>query len=58
MLKLLCSTSLSCGFMTANDSVATCRAAQDAGCIAYLPKPFSAQLLIEAIKLAGAQDLE
>ena len=45
-------------FMTANDSAATCRAAQDAGCIAYLPKPFSAQLLIEAIKLAGAQDLE
>jgi len=45
-------------FMTANDSAATCRAAQDAGCIAYLPKPFSAQLLIEAIKLAGPQDLE
>ena len=45
-------------FMTANDSTATCRAAQDAGCIAYLPKPFSAQLLMEALRLAGARDLK
>jgi FixJ family two-component response regulator len=36
-------------FMTAADSAATRQAAVDAGCIAYLRKPFLAKLLIEAI---------
>lgn len=41
-------------FMTANDSAATSQAAQDAGCIAYLAKPFPATMLMEAIKRATA----
>jgi FixJ family two-component response regulator len=36
-------------FMTAIDNEATRKEAFDAGCIAYLRKPFLAQLLIEAI---------
>jgi len=36
-------------FMTAADSEATRREAVDAGCVAYLRKPFLAKLLIEAI---------
>ena len=36
-------------FMTAVDSEATRQAAVDAGCVAYLRKPFLAKLLIEAI---------
>jgi FixJ family two-component response regulator len=38
-------------FMTAADSAATHREAVDAGCVAYLRKPFLAKLLIEAINL-------
>jgi FixJ family two-component response regulator len=37
-------------FITAGDKEATRRAALDAGCIAYLTKPFPAKDLIEAIK--------
>jgi FixJ family two-component response regulator len=36
-------------FMTAIDSEATRRDAVDAGCVAYLKKPFLAKLLIDAI---------
>jgi DNA-binding response OmpR family regulator len=36
-------------FMTAIDSEATRQDALDAGCIAYLRKPFLAKLLIDAI---------
>jgi FixJ family two-component response regulator len=36
-------------FMTAVDSDATRQEAVDAGCVAYLRKPFRAKLLIEAI---------
>ena len=36
-------------FMTAVDSEATRQEAVDAGCVAYLRKPFLAKLLIEAI---------
>lgn len=36
-------------FITALDDEATLRAATDAGCIAYLHKPFPANLLINAI---------
>jgi FixJ family two-component response regulator len=36
-------------FMTAVDSAASYREAVDAGCVAYLRKPFLAKLLIEAI---------
>ena len=36
-------------FMTASDSDATRQEAFDAGCIAYLRKPFLAKLLIDAI---------
>ena len=36
-------------FMTAVDSEATRQDALDAGCVAYLRKPFLAKLLIEAI---------
>ena len=37
-------------FMTASDSEATRRAAVDAGCIAYLTKPFPLANLVEAIE--------
>jgi FixJ family two-component response regulator len=36
-------------FMTANDDEATRNAAVDAGCIAYLCKPFASQVLLDAI---------
>ena len=36
-------------FMTAVDSEATRQAAVDAGCVAYLRKPFLSKLLVEAI---------
>ena len=41
-------------FMTANDDVATRNAAVDAGCIAYLRKPFASQILLDAIGKAVA----
>jgi FixJ family two-component response regulator len=43
-------------FITANHSVATERAAVEAGCIAYLTKPFTTKALMDAISkaLAGA----
>jgi FixJ family two-component response regulator len=42
-------------FITGLDSESTRKAALEAGCIAYLPKPFPARLLIEAIQ-KGARD--
>ena len=41
-------------FMTANDDEATRNAAVDAGCIAYLRKPFARQVLLNAIGKAMA----
>jgi len=41
-------------FMTANDDVATRNAAVDAGCSAYLRKPFASQVLLDAIGKAVA----
>jgi FixJ family two-component response regulator len=43
-------------FITANDSDATRRSIAEVGCIAYLPKPFSARSLAEAIALADQHD--
>ncbi|MBR1331034.1 response regulator transcription factor [Bradyrhizobium ottawaense] len=40
-------------FMTAVESEATRQEAVDAGCVAYLRKPFLAQLLIDAINRAS-----
>jgi FixJ family two-component response regulator len=40
-------------FMTAVDNEATRQEAIDAGCVAYLRKPFLAKLLIEAIDRVG-----
>jgi FixJ family two-component response regulator len=40
-------------FITANDSDATRRSIAEVGCLAYLPKPFSARSLVEAIALAN-----
>ena len=40
-------------FMTANDDEATRNQAADAGCIAYLRKPFAPQLLLDAIRKAA-----
>jgi FixJ family two-component response regulator len=40
-------------FVTANDSEQVRRTAVDAGCVAYLRKPFAAQSLFEAIHLAS-----
>jgi FixJ family two-component response regulator len=43
-------------FITANDSDNTRKAATDAGCIAYLTKPFLGKSLVDAInKAAGSQ---
>lgn len=42
-------------FMTANDSDATRRCALAAGCVAYLSKPFSSQMLAGALDAALAQ---
>lgn len=41
-------------FMTANDDEATRNEAVDAGCIAYLHKPFAQHVLLDAIKKAVA----
>lgn len=41
-------------FITANDSEGTRRAALEAGCVAYLVKPFSAKALMDAIEEASA----
>jgi FixJ family two-component response regulator len=40
-------------FMTAIDDDATRKEAVDAGCIAYLRKPFAPQLLLDAIRKAA-----
>jgi len=37
-------------YITGNDSEIVRKAALDSGCVAYLPKPFSAASLIEAIE--------
>jgi FixJ family two-component response regulator len=42
-------------FMTAIDNEATREAAFDAGCVAYLRKPFLAKLLVDAINNAIAE---
>jgi len=42
-------------FITANDNATTRKATRDAGCLAYLPKPFPAKSLIDAIERASAQ---
>ena len=41
-------------FMTANDDEATRNEAMDAGCIAYLRKPFAQHVLLNAISKAAA----
>ncbi|MBT1517353.1 response regulator [Bradyrhizobium sp. SRL28] len=41
-------------FMTANDEEATRNEAMDAGCIAYLRKPFAQHVLLNAISKAAA----
>jgi FixJ family two-component response regulator len=41
-------------FMTANDDEATRNEAMDAGCIAYLSKPFAQDVLLNAISKATA----
>ena len=41
-------------FMTGNDNDATCNEAMDAGCIAYLRKPFAQDVLLNAISKAVA----
>ena len=41
-------------FMTANDNEATRNEAMDAGCIAYLRKPFASHVLLDAISKAVA----
>lgn len=45
-------------FITANDNNATRRSIAEVGCIAYLPKPFTAKSLVEAIALADQRDPE
>ena len=45
-------------FITANDNDATRRSIAEVGCIAYLPKPFTAKSLVEAIALADDRDPE
>jgi FixJ family two-component response regulator len=42
-------------FITANDSDTTRKAAIEAGCVAYLAKPFPAKSLVEAIVAASAE---
>ena len=44
-------------FITANDSEGSRKAARDAGCSAYLPKPFPAKSLINAIEKATAETM-
>ena len=41
-------------FMTANDDEAARNEAMDAGCIAYLRKPFAQHVLLNAISIAAA----
>jgi CheY-like chemotaxis protein len=41
-------------FITGNDSEGTRKAAMEAGCIAYLAKPFSAETLLNALEKAHA----
>ena len=43
-------------FITANDSDDARKAAMDAGCIAYVAKPFSAETLVNAVGKAHAVD--
>ena len=43
-------------FITANDTEHTRKAAADAGCAAYLTKPFSGETLIDAIEKATGLD--
>lgn len=45
-------------FITAVESETTHKAALEAGCVAYLHKPFSSDLLIEAIKTIIGKDRE
>jgi FixJ family two-component response regulator len=40
-------------FITASDRDETRKAALDAGCLAYLRKPFSGQSLVDAVREAG-----
>lgn len=42
-------------FITANDNDTTRQATRDAGCLAYLPKPFPAKSLLDAIQRASVQ---
>jgi FixJ family two-component response regulator len=42
-------------FVTADDSDLTRKVAMEVGCVAYLPKPFPAKLLMDAIEMALAQ---
>ena len=44
-------------FITADDSERNRKAATEAGCIAYLAKPFSAKSLIGAIERASAESV-
>ena len=39
-------------FITAKDDEGTRRLIEEVGCVAYLPKPFSAKSLVDAITLA------
>jgi FixJ family two-component response regulator len=39
-------------FITGNDSETTRKAALDAGCVAFLPKPFPGKLLLDAVQNA------
>ena len=48
----LSGTSLPVIFVTANDSQVVRKAAFDTGCVAYLPKPFAASSLMNAIEKA------
>ena len=52
----LAEASLPVIFMTANDSEAIRRSARAAGCVAYLSKPFSSQMLAGALDAALAQN--
>ena len=44
-------------YITANDNPAVRVAALQSGCLAYLPKPFSAKALIEPLKRASAEPI-
>jgi FixJ family two-component response regulator len=52
--RLMCSgVSLPVIFITGNNNEATRRLIEEVGCVAYLPKPFSATSLAAAIEQAG-----